>query len=161
MDTVIRAAAIYFVLLLLFRIAGNRSLAQITMFDLVLLLIISESAQQGITGNDYSLTNAFVLVCTLVLMDILLSLWKQRSGKMERLLDGMPLILVRHGEVLQMRLDRVRVDREDILEAARELQGIERLDQIKYAVLERDGRISIIPWEGSPVEDEGEAAKST
>ncbi|HEX5410401.1 MAG TPA: YetF domain-containing protein [Terriglobia bacterium] len=159
MDTVLRAVGIYFVLLLVFRIAGNRSLAQITMFDFVLLLIISESSQQGITANDYSFTNAVVLISTLVLVDVLLSLWKQRSEKMERLLDGMPLILVRHGEVLQVRLDKVRVDQKDILEAARELQGIERLDQIKYAVLERGGEITIIPWEGSPAADEGATAK--
>lgn len=158
MDTVLRAAAMYFVLHLLLRVTGNRSLAQITVFDLVLLLIISESAQQGITGNDYSLTNAIILVSTLAGIDILLSLWKQRSATMERLLDGMPLILVRKGEVLKKRMDKVRVDEEDILEAARELQGIERLDQIKYAVLERNGEISVIPWEGPPAR-EGEREK--
>jgi len=159
MDTVLRAAAVCFVLLLLFRITGNRSLAQITVFDFVLLLIISESAQQGITGNDYSITNSVILVCTLAFIDIVLSLWKQRSVTMERLLDGMPLILVSKGKVLQQRLDKVRVDQEDILEAARELQGLERLDQIKYAVLERSGEITIVPWEGSPADLEGETVK--
>jgi len=96
------------------------------------------------------MTNGILLVCTLVMIDIGLSLWKQRSDTAERLLDGMPLILVRQGEVLKQRLDKVRVDEEDILEAARELQGIERMEQVKYAVLERNGEITVVPWEGPP-----------
>ena len=159
MDTVLRAAAIYFVLLLLFRITGNRSLAQITVFDFVLLLIISESAQQGITGNDYSIVSAVILISTLAGIDILISLFKQRSSKVDRVIDGLPLILVRQGEVLKDRLEKVRVDEQDILEAARELQGLEGMRQIKYAVLERSGDISIIPWE-QPASADGERKRA-
>lgn len=159
MDSVLRAAAIYFVLLLLFRITGNRSLAQITVFDFVLLLIISESAQQGITGNDYSVVNAVILISTLAGIDILISLFKQRSSKVDRVIDGLPLILVRQGEVLKDRLEKVRVDEDDILEAARELQGLEGMRQIKYAVLERSGDISIIPWE-QPASADGERKRA-
>ena len=159
MDTVLRAAAVYFVLLLLFRITGNRSLAQITVFDFVLLLIISESAQQGITANDYSVINAVILISTLAGIDILLSLLKQRSPKVDRVVDGLPLILVRQGELLHERLRKVRVDEEDILEAARELQGLERFEQIKYAVLERSGEISIIPWD-QPSAADGERKRA-
>ena len=159
MDSVLRAAAIYFVLLLLFRITGNRSLAQITVFDFVLLLIISESAQQGITGNDYSIVSAVILISTLAGIDILISLFKQRSSKVDRVIDGLPLILVRQGEVLKDRLEKVRVDEQDILEAARELQGLEGMRQIKYAVLERSGDISIIPWE-QPAAADGERKRA-
>jgi len=147
MDTVLRAATVYFVLLLLFRITGNRSMAQITVFDFVLLLIISESAQQGITANDYSVVNSVILISTLAAIDILISLFKQRFSKIDRVVDGLPLILVRQGEMLKDRMEKARVDEADILEAARELQGLEGMRQIKYAVLERSGDISIIPWD--------------
>ncbi|WP_027891226.1 DUF421 domain-containing protein [Calidithermus chliarophilus] len=145
MDSVIQALAVYGFLLVLFRLAGKRSLAQITTFDFVLLLIISESIQNALVGQDYSLTHAALLVMTLVGVDIGLSLLKQRSPRIERLLDDVPLIILENGKPLKDRMNKARVDEEDILSAARELQGLERLDQIKYAVLERSGGITIIP----------------
>lgn len=147
MDSVIQALAVYGFLLVLFRLAGKRSLAQITTFDFVLLLIISESIQNALVGRDYSLTHAALLVMTLVGVDIGLSLLKQRSPRIERLLDDVPLVILENGKPLKDRMNKARVDEEDILSAARELQGLERLDQIKYAVLERSGGITIIPKE--------------
>ncbi|MDQ3584664.1 MAG: DUF421 domain-containing protein [Acidobacteriota bacterium] len=145
MDAVIRSAAIYLFLLIVFRISGKRSLAQITTFDFVLLLIIGEATQQGLLGQDFSITNAFIVILTLIGIDIGLSLLKQRSQSLEKLMDGVPLIILENGQPLKDRMNKARVDEGDILEAARELQGLERLEQIKYAVLERDGRISIVP----------------
>lgn len=78
-------------------------------------------------------------------MDIALSLWKQRSPQVEKFLDGVPLVIVEEGRPLKDRMAKARVDEDDVLTAARELQGLERMDQIKYAVLERSGGISIIP----------------
>jgi uncharacterized membrane protein YcaP (DUF421 family) len=147
MDAVLRAAAIYFFLLLLFRIAGPRTLAHLTTFDFVLLLVIAEATQQGLLGNDYSVTNAFLVILTLVTIDILFSLLKQRMPKLEKWVDSVPVVLVEHGRPLQDRMQRARVDEEDILTSARLQHGLERLDQIKYAVLERSGGISIIPKE--------------
>ena len=145
MDSVLRAAAIYAFLLLVFRLAGKRSLAQITTFDFVLLLVIGEATQQALLGDDFSLTNAFVVILTLLGIDIALSLLKQRSPLMDKWLDDIPLVLVDDGKPLRDRMEKARVDESDILSAARELQGLERMDQIKYAVLERSGGISIIP----------------
>ncbi|MCA1626499.1 MAG: DUF421 domain-containing protein [Acidobacteria bacterium] len=145
MDAVIRSAAIYLFLLIVFRISGKRSLAQITTFDFVLLLIVGEATQQGLLGQDYSITNAFIVILTLIGIDIGLSLLKQRSQSLEKLMDGVPLIILENGQPLKDRMNKARVDEGDVLEAARELQGLERLEQIKYAVLERDGRISIVP----------------
>ena len=145
MDSVIRALAIYAILLVIFRISGKRSLAQITAFDFVLLLIISEATQQALLGDDFSLTNAFIVIITLIGIDIALSLLKQRSPKIELLLDDTPLIIVENGSPLRERMDKARIDESDVLTAARELQGLERMDQIKYAVLERSGGISVIP----------------
>ena len=145
MDAVLRAAAIYLILMVIFRVAGQRSLAQITTFDFVLLLIIGEATQQALLGEDFSVTNAVIVIVTLVGIDIALSLWKQRSGRVERLLDGVPIIILENGRPFKDRMDKARVDETDILSAARASQGLERLDQVKYAVLERDGGISIVP----------------
>jgi uncharacterized membrane protein YcaP (DUF421 family) len=149
MDAVLRASAIYFFLLFIFRLSGKRSIAQITTFDLILLLIISEATQQALLGQDFSLTNAFLVILTLVGIDIGLSLLKQRSPRIEKLLEDEPLIIVEEGRPLLDRMKKVRVDEEDVLIAARVLQGLERMDQIKYAVLERNGGISIIPKQES------------
>jgi uncharacterized membrane protein YcaP (DUF421 family) len=145
MESVIRAVCIYGVLLVLFRLTGNRSLGQISTFDFVLLLIISEAIQNAMVGNSYSLTNAFVLVITLVIIDVGLSLIKQRSHNIDKWLEGTPIVIVEHGRPLRDRMDRARVADDDVLTAARLLHGLERMDQVKYAVVERSGEISIIP----------------
>jgi uncharacterized membrane protein YcaP (DUF421 family) len=145
MSVVLRSCAIYVFLIVIFRIAGKRSLAHVTTFDFVLLLIIGEATQQALLGEDFSLSNAFLVIITLVGLDVGLSLWKQRSPKMDRLLDDMPLVIVENGQPLKERMEKARIDQEDVLAAARERQGLERMEQIKYAVLERGGGISIIP----------------
>jgi uncharacterized membrane protein YcaP (DUF421 family) len=142
---VLRATAIYVLILLVFRISGKRSLAQITTFDFVLLLIIGEATQQALLGNDFSLTNAALVIVTLVGLDIGLSLLKQRYPQLDKVLDDVPLVIVENGKPLKERMDRERVDEQDVLAAARELRGLERMEQIKYAILERSGGISIIP----------------
>ncbi len=145
MDAVLRGVIVYAFLLLFFRFIGKRSLSQITTFDFVLLLIIGEATQQALLGDDFSIVNALLVIVTLMIIDIGLSLVKQRSSKVEKLIDGVPTILVENGQPIDEHMQKARIDREDILESARELQGLERMDQIKYAVLERDGKISIIP----------------
>ena len=147
MDSVLRGVAIYVFLLLIFRISGKRSLAQVTTFDFVLLLIISETTQQALLGENFSLTNAMLLIVTLIGLDIGISLLKQRSPRLEKLVDSVPLILVENGHPIKERMDKARVDESDILASARELQGLERMEQIKYAVLERSGGITVIPHE--------------
>jgi uncharacterized membrane protein YcaP (DUF421 family) len=145
MDSVLRGLGIYLILLVFFRFTGKRSLSQITTFDFVLLLIIGEATQQALLGENFSLTNALLVIVTLLFTDIALSLVKQRSKTVEKLMDSVPTLLVENGKPIKEHMERSRVDEEDILEAARETQGLERMEQIKYAVLERAGRISIIP----------------
>ena len=147
MESVLRAMAIYLILLIVFRISGKRSLAQITTFDFVLLLIIGEAVQQALLGEDFSLTNATLVIVALVSMDIGISLLKQKSKPVEKLIDSVPIMLIENGQLHQDRMDKERVDESEILSAGREQQGIERLDQIKYAVLEQNGHITIIPKE--------------
>jgi len=148
MESVLRAAALYAFLLVLFRITGRRALSEITTFDFVLLLVIGEATQQALLGDDFSVINAFVVIATLVLIDILLSLFKERSPRVGRFLDGVPLVVVEYGKPLTERLRKARLTEEDILEAARQSQGLERLEQIRFAVLEKNGQISVIPEPG-------------
>jgi uncharacterized membrane protein YcaP (DUF421 family) len=145
MDSVLRGAAVYLMLLVVFRLAGRRTLGQMTNFDFVLLLIISEATQNAMIGDDYSVTNGMLVVLTLVGMNVLLSHVKQWSRVAEVWLDGTPTVIVEQGEPKTEIMKRERVDEEDVLAAARERQGLERMEQIKYAVLETSGGISIIP----------------
>jgi uncharacterized membrane protein YcaP (DUF421 family) len=149
MESVLRGLLVYFFLLIVFRISGKRTLSQTTSFDLVLLLIISETTQQAMVDNDHSITNGFLLIITLVGTSILLAALKQFFPKLELFLEGQPVIVVNNGKLLHEVMNKVRVDQEDILLAARMLHGLERMDQIKYAILERDGEISIVPASGS------------
>lgn len=145
MDSILRAAAVYLVLLVLFRITGKRSLAQTTTFDFVLLLIVAEAIQQALLDNDNSMTNGLLVVATLLVVDIGLSLLKGKVGLLETLIDDVPLGLVEDGKPLRDRMEKARVDEDDVLASARQTQGQERLARITYAVLERSGGISIVP----------------
>jgi uncharacterized membrane protein YcaP (DUF421 family) len=149
MDTIIKGAVIYIFLLFIFRISGKRTLYDATLFDFVLLLIIAETTQQALLGDDFSLTNGLLLITTLIILDIILSLLKQKFKPFGKIVDGSPLIIMDKGQLLRDRMQKERVDETDILDSARELHGLERLDQIKYAILERNGKITIIPQEKS------------
>lgn len=148
MDSILRPLFIYFFLLIIFRLAGKRTLAQMTSFDFVLLLLIGEATQQALLGDNFSLTNAVLAIVTLVGIDVGLSLLKQRWPALEKLMDSVPLIVVENGQPHRERMDKARIDEEDVLTAARERHGLERMEQIKYAILERSGGISIVPQPG-------------
>jgi uncharacterized membrane protein YcaP (DUF421 family) len=148
MESIARGIIVYVFVLLLFRISGNRTLAQSTSFDLVLLLIISETIQEALVDGDHSMTNGLLLIVTLVGTSILLSCLKQVFPALDRWVDGVPVIIMDHGNLLSERMQKVRVNERDILESARRSHGIERLEQIKYAILERSGEISIIAASG-------------
>lgn len=145
MDPVVRSTAIYVALLVFLRLAGRRTLIQMTSFDFVLLLIIGEATQNALLQNDSSVTNSLLVILTLISLDIAFSYVKQRVPIIERWLDGLPMIIVRDGRPLTDLMMKARVSEVDILSAARESQGLERMEQIKYAVLETTGSISIIP----------------
>ncbi len=124
-------------------------MAQITTADAVLLLVISEAVQQALIDGDESMSNAFLLVVALLGADILLSVLGVRSNRVDNLLNGVPLLLIEDGTMRRDRMRKARVTADDILERARELRGIERFDQIKYAVLERGGAVTVVPKEGA------------
>jgi uncharacterized membrane protein YcaP (DUF421 family) len=146
MNPVFRGLIIYTFLLLIFRISGRRTLSQTTTFEFVLLLIISEVTQPAMVGDDNSLVTSMLLIMTLVGADLLLSLLKIKFKGVDKATEGTPLIIVDKGKPLSRRMESCRVEEEDVLQAARATQGLERMEQIKYAVLEKDGSISIIPF---------------
>ncbi|MFP5225898.1 MAG: DUF421 domain-containing protein [Actinomycetota bacterium] len=145
MATPLRALAIYLFLLFIFRLMGKRTLAQITTFDFVLLLILGEATQQGLIGDDFSVTTALLLIASMVLIEVSFSYLQRWSPRFDRLVDSVPVILMEQGKPFQDRMARSRVTEDEILVAARRAHGLESLSQVRFAILERDGGISIIP----------------
>jgi uncharacterized membrane protein YcaP (DUF421 family) len=134
---------------LIFRISGKRSLSQATTFDAVLILILSETTQSALVDNDNSVTNSVLLILTMLGIDVVLSCVKHRFHHVERVMDGAPVVLFDHRGLHKETMDKERVDREEILNAARQLRGLANLDEIDYAVLEATGKITIVPKRSS------------
>jgi|tagenome__1003787_1003787.scaffolds.fasta_scaffold20915526_2 uncharacterized membrane protein YcaP (DUF421 family) len=145
MDSVLKAVVIYVVLWLLIRISGRRALAELSTFDFILFLVIGGATQRALIGQDYSLTNAFIVITTLIVVDIIVGLLERDFRFISKIIKGVPTILVDDGHLLTGRMRRARVTSDEIMERARTLHGLETLEQIKYAILEASGDISIIP----------------
>lgn len=145
MNPVLRGLVVYLFVFIIFRILGKRSLSEITTFDFVLLLIISETTTNALIGDDFSLTACFIMVCTLIGVDYLFSVIKEKVSWFQVASEGAPLVIVDSGKPLKKRMEKSKVDVEDVMEAARLTQGLQHMHEIKYAVLERDGSISIVP----------------
>ncbi len=145
MDSVIKATVVFFVLWAIIRVSGRRTLGEMTAFDFVLFMIIGGSTQRAITGQDYSLMNALLLVATFVTLDVALSILELKSPFFRRVLNAMPMILVENGYPMTERMQRARITPDNILASARRLHGLERIDQIKFAILEATGEITIVP----------------
>jgi len=145
MESVIRAVAIYVALTVLFRITGRRSMSHITTFDFVLLLVVGEATQQALLGEDFSMTNGIIVITTLLGLDVAMRWVKARHRQTDRVMEGLPTILLMNGQPLHDRLREARISENEILQSARELHGVMRLEDIHLAVLEVSGTISIMP----------------
>ena len=145
MDSVIKSAIVYLVLWLIIRASGRRTLGQLTVFDFILFLIIGGVAQRAMTAQDYSLTHAFLIIATFVVIDVALSLLERDVPAAAKILKGPPTIVVENGHVLRGRLRRARLTEDDVMQAARRLHGLETMNEIKFAIFEASGEISIIP----------------
>lgn len=147
MESVLRAAAVYLFVLVVFRISGKRSMSQITTFDFILLLVIGEATQQALLGDDFSITNAWVTIGTLITLELGFSKAEGRWPTFGRVVGSLPVIIVEDGKLIELAAKQEGVTAAEILEAGREKHGLERMDQVKYAILERHGGISVIPAE--------------
>lgn len=145
MDTVFRPVLVYIILLVIFRLTGKRSIGEITTFDFILLLVVGEAVSAGMLADDRSLTGALTAAVTLVGLDVALSLAKHRWPGLDRLLEDVPALLYHKGKFQRERMNRERISVDDILESARLQHGIDSLDEIESAVLEKRGVISVMP----------------
>jgi uncharacterized membrane protein YcaP (DUF421 family) len=114
-------------------------------FDFILFLIIGGAVQRSLMAQDYSLIHAFLVVATFVIVDVAVSFVERDVPSLGKILRGVPTIVVENGRVLRGRLRRARLTEDDVLEAARRRLGLERMDQIRFAIFEASGEISIIP----------------
>jgi uncharacterized membrane protein YcaP (DUF421 family) len=144
MDLVVRAFVGFLFVLLLTRVVGRRELSTMQPFDLILLVMIGDLVQQGITQNDFSVTGMVVVGSTVGLMAVAVSYLSYRFPRLRPALDGEPVIIVQDGEPIERNLARNRITREEVAAQARQ-QQIASLEGVRWAVLETSGRISFIP----------------
>lgn len=147
MELFVRATVIYWFLWIVIRGTGKRSLAELTPLDLLLIVILGDFVQQGVTQEDMSMTGAMIAVSVFVLWTLAADYWGRRSRTANRVLASEPVIVLRSGEPLTSRLDQERVTLDELKEAAR-MEGIGDLSRVEFAVLEADGRFSFIEAQG-------------
>lgn len=143
MDIVGRGVVVFVFLFLLIRIMGKRELSTLEPFDLILLIILGDAVQQGLTQDDYSLTGAMLAVGTIAVLQIATSYVNFKFPRLRSLLDGEPLVVVQDGRPIVKNLDRERLTADDLAVAARR-EGIGKLDDVAWAVIEPSGTISFI-----------------
>lgn len=143
-EKVLRSVIIYFFLLFAFRFMGKRQVGQLTPFDLVLLLIISNVVQNAVIGNDNSLGGGLLGAVTILTVNYLVVVITYRFKPLRRLMGGEPTLLVHNGKVFRDRMEREHITLED-LEGAMRKSGVVSVERVRYAVLEENGQISVIP----------------
>ena len=146
MDIFLRATVMFAVLYGLLRILGKREIGQMTPFELVVLVVLGDLIQQGVTHNDFSLTGAIIAVGTFAFWALMMSWASYLSPRMERLLDGSPRVIIRNGELLEGNMKRDRLTRAEV-EAEMRLSGIAHIKDVQWAILETQGKISFIKRE--------------
>jgi uncharacterized membrane protein YcaP (DUF421 family) len=149
LDVAVRTAVVYLALLVGLRLTGKRQVGQFTPFDLLLLLLLANAVQNAMVGPDVSLLGGLVAAATLLALNGIVAALARRTKGAERLLEGTPTILIRHGGVLDQSLTQEGISREDLLRALRE-HGIDDPKLVRSAVLEVDGSISVLREDEAP-----------
>jgi uncharacterized membrane protein YcaP (DUF421 family) len=143
MDIVLRGVFVFAFLYVLMRMIGRRELSTLEPFDLILLIVLGDAVQQGLTQDDYSLTGAFLAIGTIAILQVAVSYANFRFPKLRPVLDGEPIVVVQGGEPIEKNLRRERVTIEDLAAAARR-QNIAKIEDVQWAVMETSGAISFI-----------------
>jgi uncharacterized membrane protein YcaP (DUF421 family) len=143
MDVAARAAIAFFFIFLLTRVVGRRELGAMEPFDLILLVVLGDIVQQGVTQSDYSLVGLAIAGSTMALLTVFVSYLSFRFPRLRPVLDGEPVVLVQDGRPIEGNLRRERLTVDEVLAQAR-LQQIASLDEVRWAVLETGGQISFI-----------------
>jgi uncharacterized membrane protein YcaP (DUF421 family) len=144
MDIVLRAVLAFGFIFFLTRVVGRRELSSLEPFDLIMLIVLGDLVQQGVTQSDYSVTGLVLAAGTIALMQVAVSYMSFRFKRLRPVLDGEPMVVVENGRVLERNLKRERLTRNELEEQAR-LSQIGSLDEVQWAVLETNGQISFIP----------------
>ncbi len=148
MDIAIRAVVLFAFVFLLTRIIGRREVSSLQPFDLLLLIIIGDAMQQGLTQNDYSMTGAIIAIGTFALLQVGASYLSFRFRWLRPVLEGHPIVVVQDGKVIEANLRRERITKEELAEEARK-QQVASIDDVQWAVLETNGQINFIPKKAS------------
>ncbi|MFL5964508.1 MAG: DUF421 domain-containing protein [Gaiellaceae bacterium] len=143
MDIVLRAVVAYVFIIFMLRIIGRRELSSLGPADLVLLVVMGDLVQNGVTQSDDSVTGIFLAIATFAMLTVAMSFLTFKSNRLQTVIEGTPVILVQEGKAIEenLRAERLKID--EIAEEARG-QGIESLDQVKWCVLEPSGRMSFV-----------------
>lgn len=144
METVLRVTIFYLFILFGLRVMGKREFSQLSPLELIMLLLIPELASQSLVREDFSLINGLVAIGTVFTLVFLSSLLQHHSKTVSKIISGSPTILVSHGEFIQQHLNEQRISPEDVFGEMHKI-GLSQLDQVKWAILETDGRIGIVP----------------
>ena len=144
MDLVLRALVLFGGVYMLLRVVGRRELAQMAPIDFILLIVLGDAIQQGLTQDDYSVTGALTVIFTIAVIQVALGYVTFRSRRVRTVLEGEPIVLVEDGRVIEQNLRRSRIAAEELAEEAR-LSQVASLKDVAWAVLETSGKISIIP----------------
>ena len=159
MEIVVRATVIYLFLWSLTRGMGKRELSQMTAFELLLLVVVGDLVQQGVTQEDMSITGAVLAVGTMAFWSIVFAYLSYRFRSTRTVLEGMPVVIIRDGELREDYLAAERMTKNEVLEAAR-AQGIHDLAQVRVGVLEPDGRLSLLLVDGPGDQQAGQSVRS-
>jgi uncharacterized membrane protein YcaP (DUF421 family) len=143
MDIAIRAVVLYLFLIFVMRVTGRRELSALAPVDLVLLIVLGDAIQQGLTQDDYSVTGAIIAVSALATMQVGSSYLSFKSKRARRVLEGDPIVIVEHGKVVTRNMERERMTVDDVCESMR-LEQISRLEEVEWAIVESNGQISFI-----------------
>jgi len=148
-EKVLRSVVVYGFLLVSFRVAGKRLLGQLTAFDLVVLLIISNVLQNAAIGNDVSLGGGLLGAAVIILLNVMVAWLTFRHKRLERLVENTPIVIVKHGHVIRANLDREHMSLAELRAALRK-EGIATMSEVRSAILEEDGHVSVIPRRSVP-----------
>jgi uncharacterized membrane protein YcaP (DUF421 family) len=147
MDIVLRAVVAYLFILFLMRVVGRRELSSMEPSDVILLVVIGDLVQNGVTQNDYSVTGVVLAAGTIGSLATLTAYLTYKSSRIRNVVEGEPVILVEDGKPIERNMSHERLTLDEVMEQARLQQGVESLDDVKWAVLETSGSISIVKKE--------------
>ena len=144
MDIVLRAVVAYLFILFLMRVVGRRELSSMEPSDVILLVVIGDLVQNGVTQSDYSVTGIVLAAGTIGVLATITAVITHRWSRIRNVIEGEPVILVQDGQLIERNMKNERLTQDEVMEQARLQQGVESLDEVKWAVLETSGSISIV-----------------